>query len=229
MGHLLSAAAAEQNILDAWQRTLDRSHAEHIPAPEVERFRSELLRNLAAISTALRTMEWTPPSRQAELMRGAEWYIFRGDKIAEIRAYYINRHLPYRRTCPRRVLTRAVDHRLQPDSYAFRPGLGIVDAREALRARIDAGNRWVVRTDIADYLDGLDQELWTNGADIVRYADDIACAADTPQRAHDHLEWIRTVAGRRTLQLNQAKTAVHDRRFVPAAPSSSSPPHSTLP
>ena len=41
------------------------------------------------------TMQWTPPSGQAELMRGAEWYIFRGEKIAEIRAYYINRHLPY--------------------------------------------------------------------------------------------------------------------------------------
>ena len=68
MGHLLSAAAAEQNILDAWQRTLDRSHAEHIPAPEGERFRSELLRNLAAISTALRTMEWTPqPLRKATI------------------------------------------------------------------------------------------------------------------------------------------------------------------
>ncbi len=42
------------------------------------------------------TMRWTPPETSTpELMRGAEWYVFRGDRIAEIRAYYINRHLAY--------------------------------------------------------------------------------------------------------------------------------------
>ena len=41
------------------------------------------------------TMTWTPPTGKAEAMRGAEWYIFRENKIAEIRAYYMNRHLPY--------------------------------------------------------------------------------------------------------------------------------------
>lgn len=42
------------------------------------------------------TMRWTvSETAKPELMRGAEWYIFCGEKIAEIRAYYINRHLPY--------------------------------------------------------------------------------------------------------------------------------------
>ena len=42
------------------------------------------------------TMRWTASETgKPELMRGAEWYIFRGEKIAEIRAYYMNRHLPY--------------------------------------------------------------------------------------------------------------------------------------
>ena len=42
------------------------------------------------------TMRWTvSETDKPELMRGAEWYIFRGDKIAEIQAYYMNRHLPY--------------------------------------------------------------------------------------------------------------------------------------
>lgn len=43
------------------------------------------------------TMRWTPPTGRAELIRGAEWYVFRDGKIAEIRAYYLNRHLPYAR------------------------------------------------------------------------------------------------------------------------------------
>lgn len=41
------------------------------------------------------TMSWISPAQQRELIRGAEWYVFRGDKIAEIRAYYLNRHIPY--------------------------------------------------------------------------------------------------------------------------------------
>ena len=43
------------------------------------------------------TMSWTSPLNQRELIRGAEWYVFRDEKIAEIRAYYLNRHLPYER------------------------------------------------------------------------------------------------------------------------------------
>ncbi len=43
------------------------------------------------------TMRWTPPGGQPELMRGAEWYRLRGGHIAEIRAYYLNRHAPYER------------------------------------------------------------------------------------------------------------------------------------
>jgi hypothetical protein len=34
------------------------------------------------------TMRWSPPERSApELLRGAEWYVFREGKIAELRAY----------------------------------------------------------------------------------------------------------------------------------------------
>ena len=42
------------------------------------------------------TLRWTPPSTGTpELMRGSEWYRFRAGRIAEIRAYYLNRHAPY--------------------------------------------------------------------------------------------------------------------------------------
>ncbi|AUM20275.1 CRISPR-associated endonuclease Cas1 (plasmid) [Rhodococcus ruber] len=48
------------------------------------------------------------------------------------------------------MITRAVDGRLQSGSYGFRPGLGVDDAIDDLQQRIAAGQRWVVRTDIAD-------------------------------------------------------------------------------
>jgi hypothetical protein len=43
------------------------------------------------------TMVWQSPVGERELIRGAEWYEFRDDKISEIRAYYLNRHIPYDR------------------------------------------------------------------------------------------------------------------------------------
>ena len=43
------------------------------------------------------TLRWTPSGGAPELMRGAEWYRLRGGRIAEIRAYYLNRHAPFER------------------------------------------------------------------------------------------------------------------------------------
>ena len=41
------------------------------------------------------TLRWTAPGEQRTLlMRGAEWYLFRGARIAEIRAYYANPRSP---------------------------------------------------------------------------------------------------------------------------------------
>ena len=45
------------------------------------------------------TMQWTPPGqKKPQLIRGAEWYVFRDGRIAEVRAYYLNPRLPYMRT-----------------------------------------------------------------------------------------------------------------------------------
>ena len=40
------------------------------------------------------SMRWLPPATgEAELLRGSEWYVFRDDKIAEIRSYHNNFYL----------------------------------------------------------------------------------------------------------------------------------------
>ena len=51
----------------------------------------------------VRVIEWTleltmDPAAGRELIRGAEWYVFRDDRIAEIRAYYDHCHREAR-TC----------------------------------------------------------------------------------------------------------------------------------
>ncbi|MEM7404524.1 MAG: nuclear transport factor 2 family protein [Pseudomonadota bacterium] len=45
------------------------------------------------------SLEYRPkPGAERELIRGAEWYVFREGLIAEIRAYYMNRHDAYPKT-----------------------------------------------------------------------------------------------------------------------------------
>jgi hypothetical protein len=45
------------------------------------------------------SMRWTPPgSSDTEMIRGAEWYLFEDQLIAEIRAYYLNPRAPYPHT-----------------------------------------------------------------------------------------------------------------------------------
>jgi len=40
------------------------------------------------------SMPWTPPSDQKrQLLRGTEWYLFKDDKITEIRSYHNNHYL----------------------------------------------------------------------------------------------------------------------------------------
>jgi SnoaL-like protein len=40
------------------------------------------------------SMQWVPQQTgQPELLRGTEWYVFAGDKIAEIRSYHNNYYL----------------------------------------------------------------------------------------------------------------------------------------
>jgi hypothetical protein len=40
------------------------------------------------------TMRWTPVgTEREEVLRGTEWYRFRGGRIAEIRSYHVNWHL----------------------------------------------------------------------------------------------------------------------------------------
>ncbi len=40
------------------------------------------------------SMAWTPPATGVEeILRGSEWYVFEGDRIAEIRSYHANYYL----------------------------------------------------------------------------------------------------------------------------------------
>lgn len=55
------------------------------------------------------------------------------------------------------VITPVVDPTLQPDSYAFRPCLGVLDAVGAVQARVDEGADHFVRTVDVPYFERVPQ------------------------------------------------------------------------
>ncbi|WP_328439990.1 CRISPR-associated endonuclease Cas1 [Nocardia puris] len=142
VGALLAGITADSNLLEAWNVTLSRLPEEPVPHEEVARFTGDLLANLAEIGSALRDGAWQPgPLRRAAVPKrdGGQRILHippLADRVAE-RAIAA-------------VITPWVDPHLQPDSYGFRPGLGVDDAVEALRDRVEQGERWVIRTDISE-------------------------------------------------------------------------------
>ncbi|MFE1596977.1 reverse transcriptase domain-containing protein [Nocardia sp. NPDC058705] len=142
VNRLLDAIVADANLLQAWVVSEARLGDEPVPHAEVMAFRDGLLANLAAIGSALRAGTWEPgPLRRATIAKSAG-----GQRVL---------HIPplVDRIAERAiaaVLTVHIDPQLQPDSYGFRPGLGIEDAIGALRERIADGQRWVIRTDFED-------------------------------------------------------------------------------
>ena len=66
----------------------------------VPRHRNHFTVDHALVQAPEAVIEWSlalniAPGSEREYIRGAEWYVFRDGLIAEIRAYYLNRHEAY--------------------------------------------------------------------------------------------------------------------------------------
>ncbi|WFG44174.1 CRISPR-associated endonuclease Cas1 [Pseudonocardia alni] len=142
MGELLRRVVDQQNLLDAWETTVDRMADEPAPRAETAAFAADLLANLTGLHTRLLDGTWSPsPVRRVAVPKADG-----RDRVLGVP------------TIPDRIVERAiaavvapvVDPHLQPDSYGFRSGLGINDAARTLQDRIDDGERWIVRTDLVD-------------------------------------------------------------------------------
>lgn len=150
MGYLAEAICAEQNVLDAWNTTLERLSSEPTQLREVTRFRANLLENLSRISGSLRDGSWQPgPLRSVPIPKAdGGTRMLRipslADRVAE--------------RAVASVLSAHVDRSLQPDSYAYRPGLGVADALRALQERVEDGEQWVVRADVRDCFDSVSKD-----------------------------------------------------------------------
>ena len=142
MGALLARVARQQTLLDAWADLRRRAEPGSHLAAEAAGFERLAATKLAGISTDLREGRWRPhPVRPAALPKPDGGSRTLGipsleDRIVE-RAVLM-------------VLDPVIDPNLMPWSFAYRRGLGVGDAIDALVGERDRGCDRVVRGDVAD-------------------------------------------------------------------------------
>lgn len=141
MTSLAAQAFSPESLRRAWQEVRDNDAADGELGPGVRRFEAE------------------ENARLERLVADLAWSAYGPDVLTEVTittdGAQRRLHIPSVRD---RIVARAiltvvtpyVDPHLGPSSYAYRPGLGVVDAVQALARLREEGCAWVLRTDIDD-------------------------------------------------------------------------------
>ncbi len=142
MGGLLDQVARQQSLLDAWAEVRRRAEDGTQLAAEVKAFEPVAARRLAAISEQLLAGRWRPAGvRPASIPKpggGARTLGIPGLEDRIVERAVLN------------VLDPVIDPCLMPWSFAYRKGLGVADAIDALVAERDRGCDRAVRGDVTD-------------------------------------------------------------------------------
>lgn len=141
MGKLAEKAFGLETLRLAWQDVLTNDRDDGIVSGSVMRFQSDLEAHLMELAQHLAEGTYKPGQLTPVT-------ITLGSKKREL-------HIPHVRD---RIVARAimetttalVDPHLGPAAYAYRPGLGVADAVQAVAALRDEGLGWVLRTDVRD-------------------------------------------------------------------------------
>ncbi len=123
--------------------------ADGVLSPAGERFSAEVGGHLDEIGDALANNRYCPSPLQTVTIAKSNGET-RELHIPSFKDRVVERALV-------NVLGSELDLEFVPGSFAYRPGLGVVDAVQRLTQLRDEGLRWVVRTDIDDCFDSLDR------------------------------------------------------------------------
>lgn len=141
MGQLAESAFSAEALRLAWEGVLEADRADGVLSSGIQHFGQDVEGNIAGLAASLATLTYKP----------AELFIVEIPKDEGTRTLSVPP--PRDRVVARallRVLTPLVDPLLGPAAYAYRPGLGVRDAVDAVAALRDEGMHWVLRTDIDD-------------------------------------------------------------------------------
>lgn len=138
----LAWVAAPGRLAAAWADVLASDLDDGVLGAGVSRFREDAEENLAQIAADLRAGGYEPgPLTPAGIPRPDGR--LRTLHIPAVRDRVVERSVLA-------ALTPVIDPLLGPFSYAYRPGLGVADAVQAVAALRDEGLRWVARSDFPD-------------------------------------------------------------------------------
>lgn len=141
VGRLAERAFHVDALKKAWLAVLKNDQEDALLSAGSARFLENLDENLATLAAQLHASTYAPGELTPVTLEG-------DDKQRQL-------HIPRTRD---RIVARAildvvspiVDPHLGPAAYAYRPGLGVADAVQAVTALRDEGLRWVLRTDVRD-------------------------------------------------------------------------------
>lgn len=138
MGTLADRAFAPDALERAWREVLTKDAADGTVGPAVARFAERAEQNLERLAELLAAGAYQP--------RDLSQVVLPSDRVLDIPAVRD-------RVVERSILavsTPLVDPMLGPGSFAYRPGLGVVDAVQAVVHLREEGLTWVLRTDVHD-------------------------------------------------------------------------------
>lgn len=133
---------AESSLRQAWLDVLANDLDDGVPAPGVTRFQEHLGRNLAALAQQLTDGSYHPSDLTEVAISKSDGGL-RHLHVPAVRDRVVARALLT-------VVTPRIDPHLGHAAYAYRPGLGVAEAVEAVAAARDEGLRWALRTDVDD-------------------------------------------------------------------------------
>ena len=142
MGALLDRAASVSALADSWKRVLANDAADDVLSPGVQRFAQDAERRLDELRERLLGGDYVP-ARLARVSIPKEDGTERVLHIPPVADRIVERAVLS-------VLAPLIDPILGPGSFAYRPGLGVVDAVQEVARFRDEGFSHVLRTDIDD-------------------------------------------------------------------------------
>lgn len=142
MGALLDRVANPSALADSWKRVLANDAADDVLSPGVQRFAQHADTRLDELRQRLLSGEYLP-ARLARVSIPKENGDERVLHIPPVADRIVERAVLS-------VLAPLIDPLLGPSSFAYRPGLGVVDAVQEVARFRDEGFTHVLRTDIDD-------------------------------------------------------------------------------
>ncbi|AXH95955.1 CRISPR-associated endonuclease Cas1 [Ornithinimicrobium avium] len=123
----------------AWKGVRDGVDEREAPSPAIARFEQDLDANLELHDRELSTCEYRP----RDLTQVA---LTESDRVRVLSVPAVRDRVVARAVLA--IATPVVDPLLGPAAYAFRPGLGVSDAVQAVARLRDDGNEWAARLDV---------------------------------------------------------------------------------